>query len=64
VEPTVSAVRQPIGAIAEAAFARLLVRLAGEQSESRDIRLACTIEWRRSTAAPGLREPERIPARR
>jgi LacI family transcriptional regulator len=64
VEPTVSAVRQPIGAIAEAAFARLLVRLAGEQSESRDIRLACTIEWRRSTAAPGLREPERMPARR
>ena len=62
-EPSVSAVQQPVEAVAEAAFTRLLARLAGEQLESCEIRLACSIEWRRSTAAPALREPDRMTAR-
>ncbi len=62
-EPSVSAVHQPVEAVAEAAFTRLLARLAGDESESCDIRLACRTEWRRSTAAPALREPDRMTAR-
>jgi len=62
-EPSVSAVHQPVEAVAEAAFTRLLARLAGEQLESCEIRLACRIEWRRSTAAPVPREPDRMTAR-
>jgi LacI family transcriptional regulator len=62
-EPSVSAVHQPVEAVAEAAFTRLLARLGGDESESCDIRLACRIEWRRSTAAPALRQPDRMTAR-
>jgi len=62
-EPTVSAVHQPVEAVADAAFTRLLARLAGDDSESCDIRLPCRIEWRHSTAPPYLRQPDRMPAR-
>jgi len=62
-EPSVSAVHQPVEAVAEAAFARLLARLGGEDLENCDIRLACRIDWRRSTAAPALPAPDRMTAR-
>lgn len=65
-EPTVSAVHQPVEAVADAAFTRLRARLGGEMSERVDIRLPCRIEWRHSTAPPFQRPPDRasLPSRR
>lgn len=58
-EPTVSAVHQPVEAVADAAFTRLRARLSGEVSERVDIRLPCRIEWRHSTAPPFQKPPDR-----
>lgn len=58
-EPTVSAVHQPVEAVTDAAFTRLRARLAGDVSERVDIRLPCRIEWRHSTAPPLQKPPDR-----
>ncbi|WP_191059288.1 LacI family DNA-binding transcriptional regulator [Geminicoccus harenae] len=49
--PPISAVRQPIEEMARHAWARMLQRIQGDQSPPSRIQLACTLEWRASTAA-------------
>ena len=49
--PPISAVRQPIEEMARHAWARMLQRIQGDQSPPSRIQLACSLEWRASTAA-------------
>ncbi len=48
--PPISAVIQPIEAMAEAAWTRLRARIGGDDSPPQEIRLPCTVEFRGSTA--------------
>lgn len=52
VTPGVTAIRQPIDAMAEAAWRKLRLRMGGDRSEVDTLRLACTLEVRGSTARP------------
>ena len=49
VTPGVTAVRQPVDAMAEAAWSRLKLRIDGDDSPPNTLRLACSIEIRSST---------------
>lgn len=51
--PPVTAVAQPVAAMAEAAWDRLLQRLRGAAAPKRTIRVACTLVERDSVAPPG-----------
>ncbi|HTW26359.1 MAG TPA: LacI family DNA-binding transcriptional regulator [Acetobacteraceae bacterium] len=60
VTPAVSAVDQPVGALAAAAWARLVARMAGDATPPLEVRLPCRVEFRASSraeaapAGPGL----------
>jgi LacI family transcriptional regulator len=57
VSPPLTAVRQPVAAMALAAWARLTARIGGDASPPHQVRLACTLEIRDSSA-PARRSPE------
>ncbi|WP_035485577.1 LacI family DNA-binding transcriptional regulator [Geminicoccus roseus] len=50
--PPISAVRQPIEDLARHAWSRMLQRIEGDVSPVSRIQLACSLQWRGSTAAP------------
>ncbi|HET9018578.1 MAG TPA: substrate-binding domain-containing protein, partial [Acetobacteraceae bacterium] len=49
--PPLTAVSQPVEALARAAWARLMARLAGDTSPPQEVRLPCTLEIRASSLA-------------
>lgn len=55
VAPAITAVRQPVRAMAEAAWAQLVTRLDGDAKERHVHRLSCVVEFRGSTLRPGGR---------
>ena len=55
VTPGITAIRQPVHAIAEAAWAQLARRLAGDRSPPAALRLPCGLEIRGSTLRCGGR---------
>lgn len=55
VSPAITAVRQPVAAMAEAAWAQLMARLDGDTDDPRVRRLPCVIEIRGSTVRQGRR---------
>lgn len=59
--PPLSVVRQPVEALGLAAWARLMARIAGDASPPQEIRLACTLELRASSA-PAQTLPDPIAA--
>jgi len=61
--PPVSAIRQPVGAMGEAAWKRLAARLRGEAAPPCRLRLACTLEVRASTAGEAAASPRPVPER-
>ena len=48
--PPITAVRQPVGAMGQAAWARLKARIGGDAAPPQALRLDCTLELRASTA--------------
>jgi LacI family transcriptional regulator len=50
VSPPLTAVRQPVEALGREAWARLMARIGGDESAPQQIRLACTLEVRESSA--------------
>jgi LacI family transcriptional regulator len=50
VSPPLTAVRQPVEAMARAAWARLMARIGGDTTPPHEVRLACTLEVRQSSA--------------
>lgn len=59
VSPPVTAVRQPVEDLAEAAWRRLVLRMAGDDGPPTTTRFACAIEFRSSTLRlPGRPETE------
>jgi LacI family transcriptional regulator len=50
VSPPVTAVRQPVERLGAEAWARLMARVAGDSSPPHELRLACTLEIRESSA--------------
>ena len=63
VSPPLTAVRQPVEAMALAAWARLMARIGGDTSPPHEVRLACTLEVRDSSA-PAVRPAEVAALRR
>ena len=63
VSPPLTAVRQPVDDMALAAWARLMTRIGGDTSPPHEVRLACTLEIRESSA-PVIRSVEPAAARR
>jgi LacI family transcriptional regulator len=61
--PPVTAIRQPVGAMGEAAWRRLVARLRGEAAPPCRLRLACTLEVRASTAGGAAASPRPVPER-
>jgi LacI family transcriptional regulator len=57
VSPPLTAVRQPIELLAQEAWRRLIARIAGDLSPPHQVRLACTLEIRESSA-PAERSPD------
>ena len=49
--PPLTAVSQPVEALARASWARLMARIAGDTSPPQEVRLPCTLEVRASTLA-------------
>ena len=49
--PPLTAVSQPVEALARAAWARLMARVAGDTAPAQEVRLPCTLELRASTLA-------------
>lgn len=62
--PSVTAVVQPVAALAETAFARLIARIGGEGGPPRALRTPCHIAARQSCPLPPIaaRAPEEAPA--
>jgi LacI family transcriptional regulator len=52
--PPISAVRQPTEEMARHAWARMLQRIQGDVTPVSRVQLACSLEWRASTAAPSM----------
>jgi DNA-binding LacI/PurR family transcriptional regulator len=50
VVPRITAVRQPVEDLAQAAWRRLMARVAGDDTPPREVRLACSFEVRESSA--------------
>jgi LacI family transcriptional regulator len=50
VSPPLTAVRQPVELLGQEAWGRLMARIGGDDSPPREIRLACTLEIRDSSA--------------
>jgi LacI family transcriptional regulator len=63
VSPPLTAVRQPIEDMAQAAWSRLMARIGGDTSPPHEVRLACTLEARDSSA-PVIRPIEPAASRR
>lgn len=57
--PPITAVAQPVGAMAEEAWAALRARIEGSDAPPRRVRLPCTLEIRQSTRAVGPPIPAR-----
>ena len=57
VSPPLTAVRQPIERLALEAWGRLIARIGGDTSPPHQVRLACTLEIRDSSA-PAQRSPD------
>lgn len=54
VRPGLTTVRQPVEALAQAAWDRLMARIGGDVSPPCSLRLSCTIEIRDSTVRPAM----------
>jgi len=57
--PAISAVRQPVEALARRAWDQLQARLGGDRARPASARLGCSLELRDSTAPPGGGRPAR-----
>ncbi|HEX2529672.1 MAG TPA: LacI family DNA-binding transcriptional regulator [Geminicoccus sp.] len=55
--PPISAVRQPTDELARHTWNRMMQRIQGDVSGASRIQLACSLEWRASTAAPPVEVP-------
>ena len=58
--PAISAVRQPVEALARSAWDQLASRLRGERMPRARVRLACSLELRESAVAPARRRRARL----
>lgn len=58
--PPLTAVSQPVAALARAAWARLMARLAGDAAPPQEVRLPCTLEMRGSSLAGRRDFPHRV----